>query len=58
MVGSGTDADDFILQFAEKYDAPVVSNDEFESFADQHPWIEERRLPLMIVNGDVEIYDL
>ncbi len=53
---AGTDADYFILQFAEQKDALVVSNDEFEQYQDQFPWIEQRRVPLMIVHGDVQLY--
>lgn len=51
-----TDADYFILATAERFDVPVVSNDEFERYTDQFPWIEERRVPLMIVKGKVELY--
>lgn len=54
---SGTDADYFILEFAEEHNAPVVSNDEFENYQDRYPWIEQRRMPLMIVNGEVEFYE-
>jgi hypothetical protein len=54
---AGTDADYFILETADRYDARVVSNDEFDSYRDEYPWIEERRVPLMIVNGQVEFYE-
>lgn len=54
---AGTDADYFILETADRYKAQVVSNDEFESYRDEYPWIEERRVPLMIVNGQVEFYE-
>jgi hypothetical protein len=53
---AGTDADYFILETANRYDARVVSNDEFESYRDEYPWIEERRVPLMIINGHVQFY--
>lgn len=52
---SETEADYFILETAEKKDAPVVSNDEYDKYQDQHPWIDERRVPLMIVDGEVEL---
>lgn len=51
------DADYFILEMAEEMDALVVSNDEFEQYQDDYPWIEERRVPLMIVKGHVELYE-
>jgi hypothetical protein len=54
---AGTDADYFILEIAEQQDAYVVSNDEFERWRDQYPWIERRRVPLMIVKGQVELYE-
>lgn len=53
---SDTDADYFILEMANDMDAFVVSNDEFEQYRDKYPWIKERRVPLMIVNGHVELY--
>lgn len=53
---AGTDADYFVLAFAEERNAYVVSNDEFTEYRDRFPWIEKRRIPLMIVNGDVQLY--
>jgi hypothetical protein len=54
---AGTDADYFSLEIAEQQGAYVVSNDEFERWRDQYPWIERRRVPLMIVKGQVELYE-
>jgi hypothetical protein len=54
---AGTDADYFILEIAEDEQGLVISNDEFEKSKDRYPWIEERRVPLMIVNGQVELYE-
>jgi len=54
---AGTDADYFILEIAEQQGAYVVSNDEFERWQDQYPWIERRRVPFMIVKGQVELYE-
>jgi hypothetical protein len=50
---AGTDADYFILEIAEEQDAYVVSNDVFDKYRDRHDWIENRRIPLMIVEGKV-----
>ena len=57
QVPAGTDADYFIIQFAEQLDALIVTNDRYKDYADQHPWIPERRLPYMIVKGEVVLYD-
>ena len=54
---AGTDADYFILETADRLEARVVSNDEFEAWADRHPWIGERRVPFMIIHGEVELYE-
>lgn len=55
---AGTDADYFVLAVADDYDdARVVSNDSFDEYREQYPWIAQRRLPLMIVKGQVELYD-
>lgn len=51
-----TEADYFVLQTADEHDGLVVSNDSFKQWRDEFPWIEERRLPLMIIDGDVELY--
>jgi hypothetical protein len=51
-----TDADYFVLKTAENSDGLIISNDQFEPFREEYPWIEERRVPLMIVNGHVEFY--
>ncbi len=53
---AGTDADYFVLETADRLQAQVVSNDEFEEHRDRYPWIPERRVPFMIVQGQVELY--
>ncbi len=52
-----TDADYFILQTAENEQADIVSNDEYQPYRQQFPWIAKRRIPLMIVQGAVELYE-
>ncbi|MEJ2706986.1 MAG: hypothetical protein P8074_05165 [Anaerolineales bacterium] len=37
--------------------ANVVSNDRFEKYSQRFEWIEEQRVPLMIFNGEVELYE-
>jgi hypothetical protein len=57
QVPAGTDADYFILQVAQQHDALIVSNDQYKDYMDQYPWIPERRLPYMIVKGEVHLYE-
>ncbi len=57
QVPAGTDADYFIIQFADQLDAVIVTNDRYKDYASQYPWIPERRLPYMIVKGEVVLYD-
>jgi hypothetical protein len=57
QVPAGTDADFFIIQFAHELDALMVTNDRYRDYADRYPWIPERRLPYMIVKGEVVLYD-
>ena len=57
QVPAGTDADYFIIQFADQLDARVVTNDRYKDYAEQYPWVRERRLPYMIVKGEVVLYD-
>jgi hypothetical protein len=53
---SGTVADYFLLRTAEEHDAQVVSNDEFEQYRTEFPWIKRRRVPYMIISGSVQLY--
>jgi hypothetical protein len=57
QVPAGTDADFFIIQFAHELDALMVTNDRYKDYADRYPWIPERRLPYMIVKGEVVLYE-
>lgn len=53
---AGTDADYFILSYADEIRAIVVSNDRYRDRRDDFPWLEERRVPLMIINEHVELH--
>jgi len=57
QVPAGTDADYFIIQFADQLDALIVTNDRYKDYAGQYPWIPDRRLPYMIVKGELVLYD-
>lgn len=53
---AGTEADYFVLEVADDLHAFVVSNDGFGPYRDRYPWIEDRRVPLMIVGGEVLLH--
>lgn len=40
-----TDADYFVIEMSEEHDAPIISNDLYNSYQKDHPWIERRRVP-------------
>jgi hypothetical protein len=50
---AGTDADYFILSFAEELDASIVSNDRFKDRIKQYPALRKRLIKYMIVQGEV-----
>lgn len=53
---AGTEADYFILMTAEQQKANIVSNDTFEKYKDDYDWIWDRRVPYMIVEGEVQLH--
>lgn len=57
QVPAGTDADFFILEIADTCGARIVTNDQYRDYKERYPWIPERRLPYMIVNGEVHLYE-
>jgi hypothetical protein len=57
QVPAGTDADYWVLETAQRIDGLVVSNDRFQPYQDSYPWIEERRIPFMIIEGLVQLYE-
>ena len=57
QVPAGTDADFFIIEIAEQHGARVVTNDRYRDYQKRHPSIAERRLPYMIVKGEVHLYE-
>lgn len=52
-----TDADFFILEEAQNENARVVSNDEFEEYQEDYPGVKSWRLPFMILNGEITLYE-
>jgi hypothetical protein len=54
---AGTDADYFVIEVAEQKEGWIISNDRYEPYREAHPWIEERRIPLMIIDETVTLYD-
>lgn len=57
QVPAGTDADFFILEVAHQHDARIVTNDQYKDYLAQYPWIPDRRLPYMIIKGEVHLYE-
>ncbi len=53
---SQTDADYFVLETADRYDAWILTNDNYEEYRDDYTWIEERRVPFMVINDDMVLY--
>lgn len=54
---AGTEADYFVVETAERTGGVIVSNDRFDEYQDEHPWIRDRRIPLMIIRGEVHLYE-
>lgn len=54
---AGTDADFFVIKTAEQQQAPILSNDRYQPYQQDFPWIEQRRIPFMIVDGKIELYE-
>ena len=42
---------------AEKLGAQIVTNDRYKDGRDEFPWVEERRVPVMIVEDRVVLYE-
>lgn len=57
QVPAKTDADYFVLKTAEQHEAMIISNDQYKDYLPEFPWINERRVPLMIIKGEVELYE-
>jgi len=56
MLPARVDGDKFILRIAEEETAMIVSNDLFKEFRDIAPWIDERRIPFTILDGEVFLH--
>lgn len=50
---AGTDADYFLLEFAEEFDASIVSNDRFRDRIDKYPELRGRLVKYMILGDEV-----
>ncbi|MBA3891513.1 MAG: hypothetical protein H0X64_13380 [Gemmatimonadaceae bacterium] len=50
---AGTDADYFLLEFAEEFDASIVSNDRFRDRIEQYPELRNRLVKYMVVGEEV-----
>ena len=56
MLPARVDGDKFILRLAEEENAMIVSNDMFKEFRDTAPWIDQRRIPYTILDGEVYLH--
>ncbi len=56
MLPARVDGDKFILRLAEEENAMIVSNDMFKEFRDIAPWIDQRRIPYTILDGEVYLH--
>lgn len=50
---AGTDADYFLLEFAEEFDASIVSNDRFRDRIEKYPHLRGRLVRYMVVGEEV-----
>ena len=57
QVPAETDADYFIIETAREHNALIISNDQYESYQKDNPWIDKRRVPVMIIRGNAELYE-
>lgn len=53
---AGTQADYFVLMTAQVEDGIVISNDRYLDWQEEFPWVRARRIPFMIVDGNIEIH--
>ena len=56
MLPARVDGDKFILRLAEEEGAMIVSNDMFKEFRDMKDWIDQRRIPYTILDGEVYLH--
>ena len=50
---AGTDADYFLLEFAEEFDASIVTNDRFRDRIEKYPELRNRLVRYMVVGAEV-----
>lgn len=50
---SGSEIGPFVLAVADEIGATVVSNERFEDYQSQYPWITDRRIPYRVYRGKV-----
>ena len=56
MLPARVDGDKFILRLAEEENAMIVSNDMFKEFRETASWIDQRRIPYTILDGEVYLH--
>jgi hypothetical protein len=53
---AGTPADFFVLETAEREGGIIISNDTYRQWRDGRDWLDHRRVPFMVIDGNVELY--
>jgi hypothetical protein len=56
-VPPGEEIDRMVLQTAEHYNARIVSNNTYAQYYEEYPWVEERRIPIALVNGSIHLLE-
>jgi len=56
-VPPGEETGRFVLETAARLDAVIVSNNTYIEYYEYYPWIEQRRIPVAVVNGSVLLLD-
>jgi len=61
QVPGGTQADDFILDYAHSHGTPIISNDRYRDYVEKYSWLEtdaKRRISFAVHSGNIQIVPL
>jgi Zc3h12a-like Ribonuclease NYN domain len=56
-VPPGEEIDRVVLQTADHYNASIVSNNTYAQYYEDYPWVEERRIPIALINGTIHLLE-
>jgi Zc3h12a-like Ribonuclease NYN domain len=57
ILPDGKDIGRFVLETAERLNGVIVSNNTYAEFFEEYPWVEQRRIPVAVVNGAIMLLD-